>query len=320
MHDELKLVNAFVLGESMNIQCPGCNIQIAFNPYNIKQPGERLICGSCKTQFIIKQKPLAAQPAKTLKYKVLVANANPHFCSAIKDFLSGRGFEVVLARDGIEALQFLEINMPPQIALVDVALSGMYGFELCDFIKNNEKLKHIKIILLAAIYDKTRYKRMPTSIYGADDYIEMHHIPDDLVLKINKLLGRDEDIARPPLNADEMEFEAVVVPEERLPYKIKDIATQDIKVEIPKGGGKDSAHEEAKRLARIIMSDIILYNQEAVESGLRNGNLLELLKDDIKEGQLYYARRVPADVRKGTSYLKNAFEELISKMSKEIGA
>ena len=303
----------------MNIQCPGCNIQIAFNPYNIKQSGERLICGSCKTQFIIKQKPLAVQPAKTLMYKVLVANANPHFCSAIKDFLSGRGFEVILARDGIEALQFLEINMPPQIALVDVALSGMYGFEICDFIKNNEKLKHIKIILLAAIYDKTRYKRMPTSIYGADDYIEMHHIPDDLVPKINKLLGRDEDIARPPLNADAMEFEAVVVPEERLSEKIKDIATQDIKVEIPKGGGKDSAHEEAKRLARIIMSDIILYNQEAVESGLRNGNLLELLKDDIREGQLYYARRVSADVRKGTSYLKNAFEELIAKMRKEIG-
>jgi CheY-like chemotaxis protein len=303
----------------MNIQCPGCNVQIAFNPYSIKQSGERLTCSSCKTQFILKQKPSSAQPAKTLMCKVLVANANPHFCSAIKDFLSGRRFEVVIARDGIEALQFLETNMPPQIALVDVALSGMYGFEICDFIKNNEKLKHIKIILLAAIYDKTRYKRMPTSIYGADDYIEMHHIPDDLVPKINKLLGRDEDIARPPLNADAVDFEAVAVPEEGLSDKIKDIATQDVKVEMPKGGGKDSAHEEAKRLARIIMSDIILYNQEAIESGLRSGNLLELLKDDIKEGQLYYARRVPADVRKGTSYLKNAFEELIAKMRKEIG-
>ncbi|MEK7689265.1 MAG: histidine kinase, partial [Deltaproteobacteria bacterium] len=169
------------------------------------------------------------------------------------------------------------------------------------------------------IYDKTRYKRMPTSIYGADDYIEMHHIPDDLVPKINKLLGRDENIARSPLNTHAMEFEAVVIDEERLYEKIKDIAAQDIKVKIPEKGGKDSAHEEAKRLARIIMSDIILYNQEAVESGLRNGNLLELLKADIKEGQAYYAKRVPADVRKGTSYLKNAFEELIAKMRKEIG-
>jgi len=67
-----------------------------------------------------------------------------------------------------------------------------------------------------------------------------------------------------------------------------------------------------------IISDIILYNQEIVESGLRNGNLLELLRDDIKEGQAYYARRVTADVRNNTSYLKNAFEELIAKMRKEL--
>ena len=297
----------------MNIECPGCKAPNTFNPTGITQAGERIICNSCKRPFLIKSRPSAEEQTRD---KVLVANANPHFCSAIKDFLTGRGFEVILAKDGIEALQFLEINMPPHIVLVDVALSGMYGFEICDFIKNNERLKHIKVILLASIYDKTRYKRTPTSIYGADDYIEMHHIPDDLVPKINKLLGRDYNIPRPLLKAD---FEAVVIYEERLYEKIKDIAAQDIKVKIPEKGGKDSAHEEAKRLARIIMSDIILYNQEAVESGLRNGNLLELLKADIKEGQAYYAKRVPADVRKGTSYLKNAFEELIAKMRKEIG-
>ena len=308
----------------MNIECPGCKAPNTFNPTGITKTGERIICNSCKRPFLVKSSSSAEGQTSPhtkdfgvgARDKVLVANANPHFCSAIKDFLSGRGFEVVLAKDGIEALQFLEINMPPHVALVDVALSGMYGFELCDFIKNNERLKHIKVILLASIYDKTRYKRMPTSIYGADDYIEMHHIPDDLVPKINKLLGRDYNIPRPLLKAD---FEAVVIYEEGLYEKIKDIAAQDIKVKIPEKGGKDSAHEEAKRLARIIMSDIILYNEEAVESGLRNGNLLELLKADIREGQAYYAKRVPADVRKGTSYLKNAFEELIAKMRKEIG-
>lgn len=298
----------------MYVQCPRCKVQITFNPDTIKQSGERVICDACKAPFLIRQKPSAGQTGEA-RDRVMVANTNPHFCSAIRDFLAGRGFEVIIARDGIEALQFLEIKIPP-IALVDVALPGMYGFEICDFIKNNERLKHIKIILLASIYDKTRYKRMPSSIYGADDYIEMHHIPDQLVPKLNKLLGRDAAVARP---SRAREFEAVVIDEDRLSEKIKDIAAKDVKVEIPVAGGADTAHEEAKRLARIIISDIILYNQEIMEKGLREGNLLELLKDDIREAQAYYAKRVPAEVRKNTAYLKGAFEELIGKMKKEMG-
>lgn len=301
----------------MNIQCPRCNVQVTFNPDVIKQSGERAVCDACKAPFLIRQKPSAEQTGEG-RNKIVVANTNPHFCSAIKDFLLSRGFEVIVAKDGVEALQFLEIKAP-DIAVVDVALPGIYGFEICDFIKNNEKLRHIKIILLASIYDKTRYKRMPSSIYGADDYIEMHHIPDQLVPKLNKLLGRDADAVRPPVKTHAREFEAVVIEEKRFSEKIKHIADRDVKVEMPKRGGTDAAHEEAKRLARIIMSDIILYNQEAVESGLKGGNLLELLKDDIKEGQAYYAKRVPAEVRKNTAYLKNAFEELIDKMKKEMG-
>ncbi len=307
----------------MNIQCPRCNVQITFNPDNIKQSGERVICDVCKTSFFIRQKPSAGQTEEA-RDRVLVANTVPHFCSAIKDFLTGRGFEVIIARDGVEALQFLEIKIP-HIAVVDVALPGMYGFEICDFIKNNERLKCIKVILLASIYDKTRYKRMPSSIYGADDYIEMHHIPDQLVPKLNKLLGRDADAVRPPVKTHAREFEAVVIDEERLSEKIKDIAAKDIKVTLRQAQGDNvmvslsNQHEEAKRLARIIISDIILYNQEAVESGLKGGNLLELLKHDIREGQAYYAKRVPAEVRKNTAYLKGAFEELIAKMRKEMG-
>lgn len=300
----------------MNIQCPICNTRNTFNPDTTTELGERILCNGCKKPFIVKPKAQAAG-MEAARNKVMVANSNPHFCSAIKDFLIGHGFEVILARNGVEALQFLEIKSP-HIAVVDVALPGMYGFEICDFIKNNDKLKSIKVILLASIYDKTRYKRLPASIYGADDYIEMHHIPDELVQKINKHLGKDAQTARPS-SVMPREFEAVVVGEDKLSEKIKDIATRDVKVEMPASGNGGTAHEEAKRLARIIISDIILYNQEITEKGIREGNLLELLKDEIREGQAYYARRVPPEVRKNTSYLKAAFEELVDKMKKEMG-
>jgi predicted Zn finger-like uncharacterized protein len=301
----------------MNIQCPRCKAQNTFNPDKLTQSGERIVCSDCNSPFLIKQKSSAKQTEEA-RDRVMVANPNPHFCSAIKDFLSGRNFDVIIAKDGGDAMQFLEIKIP-DVALVDVALPGMYGFELCDFIKNSEKLKDIKVILLASIYDKTRYKRMPNSIYGADDYIEIHHIPDQLVQKINNLLGKDINSGGSPVKVQAREFEVVIMDEERLSEKVKDMAAQDIKVEMAAGGGKGNAQEEAMRLARIIISDIILYNQETVEKGIKEGNLLELLKDDIKEGVAYYVKRAPAEVRKNTTFLKNAFEELIAKIKKEMG-
>ncbi len=286
----------------MNIQCPRCNAQNTFNADEITQLGKKRLCNHCKQPFLIKQKP----PHRD---RVMVANSHSYFYSTVRDFLNGHGFDVIIAKNGMEALQFLEMERPP-VTVVDVALPGMYGFEICDFIKNNEKLNGIKIILLASIYDKTRYKRTPTSIYGADDYIEMHHIPDQLVPKINKLLGKGEGVNR---RGEAKEFEAVIIEDETLSRKIKEIAAEDVKVELTGNSLPDKAHEEAKRVARIIMSDIILYNHEAVVSGLREGNLYDLLKDEIREGQAYYAKRVPPEVRKGTSYLKDAFEGLIKK-------
>ncbi len=93
------------------------------------------------------------------------------------------GIDADSAYDGEEALQKIR-GIRPDIAIVDVALPKVFGFEVCETVKNDPSLKETKIILLAAIYDKTRYKRNPDSLYGADDYIEKHHIHDRLLNKI----------------------------------------------------------------------------------------------------------------------------------------
>ena len=79
------------------------------------------------------------------------------------------------------------------------------------------------------------------------------------------------------------------------------------------------AHVKAKRLARIIVSDVILYNQGKVEEGVRNGRFYELLADDIREGRALYERRVAEDIRAVTSYLEDGFEELLAKKRRELG-
>ena len=80
-----------------------------------------------------------------------------------------------------------------------------------------------------------------------------------------------------------------------------------------------TAHEKAKRLARLIVSDIVLYNQAAVEEGIRNNTFAELLAHEIQEARTLYAQRVSEEVRKGTSYLEEAFADLIARKKRELG-
>ena len=77
-------------------------------------------------------------------------------------------------------------------------------------------------------------------------------------------------------------------------------------------------HEKAKRLARLIVSDIVLYNQAAVEEGIRNGNFFEVMSHDIQEARNLYASRVPEEIRQETNYLDEAFKNLIEQKKRDI--
>ncbi len=80
----------------------------------------------------------------------------------------------------------------------------------------------------------------------------------------------------------------------------------------------DDAHAKARRLARLIVSDIALYTRKNVERGVKEGKVLELLEHDINEARALYARRVPEEIRNSTSYLDEAFKELFEKTKQEL--
>ena len=68
------------------------------------------------------------------------------------------------------------------------------------------------------------------------------------------------------------------------------------------------AHDQAKRFARLVVSEIKLYNESKVSEGRRHRDLYERLKEDIERGRQVYTERVPADVRDSTNYF---YDELV---------
>ncbi len=300
--------------------CPNCKTRFKIDESKMAGAGVKLRCSKCRTVFAVRKKAAdretKAPSAAAKSYKVLIANSDADICSRVEDILKAEDFEVLKAYDGVDALAIIEKNRP-NVAILDVALPMMYGFEVCEHIKGHVDLKEaVKVILMAAIYDKTRYKRNPTSLYGADDFIEIHHLHDDIVPKINRLiLSSKHDTA---VGASAKEAEEAV--------------TQEVKPEAPTGkdlellrvgekviDDKDrDVQEKARRLARIIVSDIALYNGDLVSEGVRNGNLYKLLKDDIKEGLEHFKKKVSPSISAET-YLKEAFQDFISKRKMEMG-
>jgi hypothetical protein len=70
----------------------------------------------------------------------------------------------------------------------------------------------------------------------------------------------------------------------------------------------DERHEEARRFARLLVSEIKLYNERAVIDGREGGNLYARLKEDIDRSRQMYNDRIPEDVRKSTNFFH---EELV---------
>jgi hypothetical protein len=70
----------------------------------------------------------------------------------------------------------------------------------------------------------------------------------------------------------------------------------------------DKKHDEAKRFARLLVSEIKLYNEAKVEVGRKNKDLYERLKEDIDRSRQMYDERIGADVRNSSNYF---YDELV---------
>ena len=67
-------------------------------------------------------------------------------------------------------------------------------------------------------------------------------------------------------------------------------------------------HDEARRFARLLVSEIKLYNESKVEQGRKNHDLYERLKEDIDRSRQMYDERITDDVRKVSNYF---YDELV---------
>lgn len=230
--------------------------------------------------------------------EIVVAHESEAIREAIRRLCADAGYAVHAVGEGQAALAALARR--PAALVLDVALPAVHAYEVVEEVKR--RAPETRVVLVASIYNRTGYKRRPTSLYGADDYVEQHHIPDALLIKLERLIG-------PAPKAVELPPAHVLTPEG---VEIRDAGEGRLEP-LPAQAPTPRMIERAERLARLIVADIALYNGDALDAADHHGHEAELearLRTDLEEGRLLFDLRVPAEVRRTRDFIADALAEI----------
>ncbi|MEP9352581.1 response regulator [Xanthobacter sp. KR7-65] len=120
--------------------------------------------------------------------KVLIADDEPNIVVSLEFMMKREGFEVLVARDGVKALDAIR-REHPRLVLLDATMPGMSGFDVCEAVRADAAVSGTCIVMLTA---KGRETDMARGVgAGADAYVTKPFSTRDLVQKVKEMLARD---------------------------------------------------------------------------------------------------------------------------------
>ena len=126
------------------------------------------------------------------KTSILVVDDELSIIKFLRANLESKGYEVLAAMDGAEALQTLEMELP-DLVILDIMMPKMDGFEVC---RRLREWSQIPIIMLSARGDEG--DKVKCLDLGADDYITKPFGKDELIARVRAVIRRTETAASMP--------------------------------------------------------------------------------------------------------------------------
>ena len=123
---------------------------------------------------------------------ILVVDDNELNLKLATRVLEKDGYQISTALNGVEALK-LSSETPPDLALLDVMMPDMDGYELCTHMRENPKLKNMPIIMLTALSSVD--DRLKAFDAGADDFLSKPFVPAELLARVKVFLRHLESRA-----------------------------------------------------------------------------------------------------------------------------
>jgi len=122
--------------------------------------------------------------------KILIADDSPTIVEMLKFFLEKEGYEIIVAKDGIEAIERAYMELP-DLMLLDVLMPKMNGYQVCRLLKGDENTAYIPVIMLTSQdQPKDKFWGLQT---GADEYIIKDFESDELFNSIIRVLEKTKE-------------------------------------------------------------------------------------------------------------------------------
>lgn len=255
----------------MLVRCPNC--QVLLRSTKVSPAGQLLVlCPGCKMKFKVR--------SHKSKLQVFIAHEDKEICQQLTARVSQLGCDAIICHDSADIIGRLQADCCC-VLLLDVAFNGTFPFQLIDKISASDNEQH-RVVLLPSVYNHTAYKKRPESLYGADAYLELHHIGDRLLPLLAELF---------PALAHQF---AAVVP----------VCTDGDERSLQ----SDDLAGQANTLAKLLVADIILYHQDQLEQGIASGQLERLFADQLAEGRRLLTVRLPAVADSPVDFIQQAFD------------
>lgn len=223
------------------------------------------------------------------RFHVLVAHERPALGQAIRRVLAAQGFDVDVVGHSTDAARAIQSGRLDALVL-DVALPGpLPCYELIQIAKEGVAPPVRAVVLVASVFRRTSYKRRPTQLYGADDYVEIHRLGDQLPGKLWQLLG-GEPTALPGM----VEAEAVL-------STIQDEGDQRL----------FEQRGRTLRLSELIVADLILYAGDRVLAAGSQAEARELMASDLDAARQLFRQINPVPLAPGVDPVGAAFDEIM---------
>ncbi|HVP28390.1 MAG TPA: zinc-ribbon domain-containing protein [Myxococcota bacterium] len=295
--------------------CPKCSARYRVDTDKLGDGEAKLRCSRCQAVFRVRAPAAApAEPAEPQVARaaaapppaapaaaapldrartVLVAHPDVETAKAWAGLLAGLGLQPLLAHDGVEALLGLQRNLP-RAAVLQGALPRMNAAELCEIAKRNAELREIALVVVDATPP-----RSAGAPFGPDervDGVRLETALPDALRRLGLPVAARPSAPAPP------------VAPTPAPVRPTPPVAAPPPPPAPVDDGLGAERGKAERLARIIVSDVVLYNEQKFMKAVVAGNVRDALDADLEEGRTLFRQRIDARVRDERDYIG---EELV---------
>src|SRR5688572_6973449 len=131
--------------------------------------------------------PVTAAVRPSTPSTILLVDDNPVNLQVLLRTLDGRGYRLLVAKDGRTALEIAR-QAQPDLVLLDVLMPEVGGFEVCRTLKADPRLRNVPVIFLSALGDVS--DKVAGLSLGAVDYITKPIQPEEVIARVDVHLNR----------------------------------------------------------------------------------------------------------------------------------